>query len=1220
MAGAFDTWLQNLDGPSEQGGATPPTPAPSSPRYKPAPTTPEEADARLADVAAAEEELRQWAEGLRKGGKRTSGRREPPPVDPNSVDISGFQPGTPVGSEASAPARSNEPKAAQPGAFDRWQAALDAEPAPPPPAQKKKGGLAAAAEWAKGKLTEGRSVDMPQPGLPGITPEQAAGMLPADEAAPASRSPQEPDQQSLARPGWQADTSPRDQRARNRFAERDPRRVDTPFVPKQGGSVLDRPEALANEVLLDIAGRNARDQQEGSVSPEAAAKRLADGREAFSRKPPAEAKNLSLNDHITYALRDLSKNPLYRGLVASGAELGKVGTGAVRLAADMAGFDDVEKFARGAEGSAEAVSKGSMQDLKGNDKLAAEIFSSTGNSVPSLAVGMVGGPALRVLFLQSALQEYGSGRDAGFSPAESAARAGIMGAAEAIGERFGLSEQIKLIKSIGKTLPSNELARVFGDMLKKEIPGEQLTTLIQFTADKFGPAALQPNATIDQYLEAAGQTLAVTIGQTMLMGGGPAALGAVRNELRATNQATMNGPVSLAEKAQIPDEAYKVASLRNFFSPAADAELAPTAVREGAVQRFREFAAHFGIGPKAVAKAEEAVGAMPASEAPGYLARFIDRLQSAGLVAKPVDNESLRGLESALAPEGGAGTEDAAATGASDGNQEVRPEGGQGQAQEGLLNEAPAGDKPAGSPAAKSGTYVVSDAISADGPTSETVRLVVRPDGTSAIQRDNGDVIDVTNMVRAGFSAEQAIAQSIGDDTSGKNVRGQQAAASDYTGLDETLDTAAHQAATSPLNDRPEPTDAQKAAGNYAKGHVRISGMDVSIENPKGSIRRSKADSPDKWEVTMPAHYGYIRGTTGADGDHVDLFIGDKGDNGAFWIINQTTPDGAKFDEHKVITGVDSAAEAIELYKRSFTDDFGSKVLGSVSQRMDAAQIKALLPDMSKANALHTPKAFNDLQQPDVAVPTAAAQAMPDAGGDQPGRGGGNVGPAADGQSQPGGPAAAPGGGGQQDVAAAGPAPGADQALTDLAALKRQWQEAVARGDTETAKRINDQIVAAKAAAKSPAEPVAESQAPAPSEPGDGGVATTQAGGAAASRIIGKYGRTPKVAVPIELRKNDDGTLTPFSGKYAMVDYESGEPIVLPADVTDAQAAKAIRDAGAVSTKDNFYGVKPDQEASADAQAPVVPQQAAQPDNAKVVTELRARADALKALIACLQA
>jgi len=161
-----------------------------------------------------------------------------------------------------------------------------------------------------------------------------------------------------------------------------------------------------------------------------------------------------------------------------------------------------------------------------------------------------------------------------------------------------------------------------------------------------------------------------------------------------------------------------------------------------------------------------------------------------------------------------------------------------------------------------------------------------------------------------------------------------------------------HAAATSPLNDRPEPSDAQKEAGNYAKGHVRISGMDVSIENPKGSMRRSKADATEPWEVEMPAHYGYIRGTKGADGDHVDLFIGPKGDNGRFWVINQNVPDGKRFDEHKVLTGVESAEEAKALYLASFANGFGDRVFGSIGAEIGAPRLRELLPSLERPKPL----------------------------------------------------------------------------------------------------------------------------------------------------------------------------------------------------------------------------------------------------------------------------
>lgn len=34
------------------------------------------------------------------------------------------------------------------------------------------------------------------------------------------------------------------------------------------------------------------------------------------------------------------------------------------------------------------------------------------------------------------------------------------------------------------------------------------------------------------------------------------------------------------------------------------------------------------------------------------------------------------------------------------------------------------------------------------------------------------------------------------------------------------------------------PTEKQKEAGNYKKGHIKVDGLDVTIEQPKGSIRR----------------------------------------------------------------------------------------------------------------------------------------------------------------------------------------------------------------------------------------------------------------------------------------------------------------------------------------------------------------------------------------------
>ncbi len=77
----------------------------------------------------------------------------------------------------------------------------------------------------------------------------------------------------------------------------------------------------------------------------------------------------------------------------------------------------------------------------------------------------------------------------------------------------------------------------------------------------------------------------------------------------------------------------------------------------------------------------------------------------------------------------------------------------------------------------------------------------------------------------------------------------------------------------------PEPTEAQKEAGNYKKGHLTLQGLDIALENPKGSTRSGTDQDGKAWQSTMAHDYGYIKRTLGADGDHVDVFIGDQPDS-----------------------------------------------------------------------------------------------------------------------------------------------------------------------------------------------------------------------------------------------------------------------------------------------------------------------------------------------------
>ncbi len=146
------------------------------------------------------------------------------------------------------------------------------------------------------------------------------------------------------------------------------------------------------------------------------------------------------------------------------------------------------------------------------------------------------------------------------------------------------------------------------------------------------------------------------------------------------------------------------------------------------------------------------------------------------------------------------------------------------------------------------------------------------------------------------------------------------------------IEVAAHESATSPENDLPEPTQAQKEAGNYKMGHTKIHGMDITIENPKGSERSGVDPNGAKWSVSMPAHYGYVKRTEGADGDHVDVYIGENPESEKVFIVDQNDANSGKFDEHKVILGANSLDEAKALYSAGFSDGRANERIGNITE------------------------------------------------------------------------------------------------------------------------------------------------------------------------------------------------------------------------------------------------------------------------------------------------
>lgn len=128
------------------------------------------------------------------------------------------------------------------------------------------------------------------------------------------------------------------------------------------------------------------------------------------------------------------------------------------------------------------------------------------------------------------------------------------------------------------------------------------------------------------------------------------------------------------------------------------------------------------------------------------------------------------------------------------------------------------------------------------------------------------------------------------------------------------------------------PTDAQKEAGNYKKGYVSIDGLDVSIENPNGSVRSGVDADGNAWSVTMQNDYGYIRGTKAVDGDHIDIFLSDSPATGNVYVVDAIDQQTGTFDESKVMYGFNSMEEARDAYLSNYSEGWKVGPITEVSK------------------------------------------------------------------------------------------------------------------------------------------------------------------------------------------------------------------------------------------------------------------------------------------------
>lgn len=212
-------------------------------------------------------------------------------------------------------------------------------------------------------------------------------------------------------------------------------------------------------------------------------------------------------------------------------------------------------------------------------------------------------------------------------------------------------------------------------------------------------------------------------------------------------------------------------------------------------------------------------------------------------------------------------------------------------------------------------------------------KLQYRFDGGAQTEHRPADVSVTTPLAGQGASSKGNATigdQSVSDMENGTLVSPQLASSeSKDTQTSANEQTVGEKIAQEEAKVEQNPTEAQKEAGNYKKGHVKIDGYDVTIENPKGSVRSGVDRNGQEWSVTMNNTYGYIRGTEGVDGDHIDVFLSDDPTQGDVYVIDQVNEDGS-FDEHKVMYGFNSAEEAMDAYLANYSP--GWQGLGTITK------------------------------------------------------------------------------------------------------------------------------------------------------------------------------------------------------------------------------------------------------------------------------------------------
>jgi hypothetical protein len=114
------------------------------------------------------------------------------------------------------------------------------------------------------------------------------------------------------------------------------------------------------------------------------------------------------------------------------------------------------------------------------------------------------------------------------------------------------------------------------------------------------------------------------------------------------------------------------------------------------------------------------------------------------------------------------------------------------------------------------------------------------------------------------------------------------------------------------------------------QGKCNFQGLNISIENKKGTYRQGTDINGKPWKTLMAYDYGRITGSKAVDGEAVDVYVGPNKECKRVFVVHQVDPyKNHMYDEDKVMLGFNTREQAIAAYQSQYDrPDF----LGEISE------------------------------------------------------------------------------------------------------------------------------------------------------------------------------------------------------------------------------------------------------------------------------------------------